>query len=152
MTKQEFIQEAALRLLCSHFAYTMDEVVQNARDLADEIYGKEDPSDLSRPAPTVSDPKADDIEVLVREIERVEEEHVSKHNREYQERTGYRGNFQKSGFAVRLRTVSAENGIRTVGDLLALGRYGFLKLPKVGKLCTEMVDETLGKLYNIKNW
>jgi hypothetical protein len=39
-----------------------------------------------------------------------------------------------------------------VGDLLKIGRSGFLKYRNVGKGSISRIDDALEKLYGIKNW
>ncbi len=58
----------------------------------------------------------------------------------------------RSGFAATLARTFNHNGIKTVGDLLLIGRTQFKRYRQIGKMCISSIDETLNELYNIKNW
>lgn len=45
-----------------------------------------------------------------------------------------------------------ENGILTVGDLLRCGANKLSKARNVGRTTINMIDDTLEKYYNIKDW
>jgi len=144
MTKQEFIQEAALRILGSHFACTMREVAENARRLADEIYGEQAaPSGTAGTAPDLS---GEPIELLLEEVDKVEQDRVEDKIR----RHGCR--FQKGGIHVRVVKVFSAFDIRTVGELLKRSRGWFARQLTIGPLCVETVDRALDNLYGIKEW
>ena len=65
---------------------------------------------------------------------------IVKHDRKY----------ESSG--TRFHNIVTKNEIKTVGDLLKLGRVGFLKLYLSGQKLAQRVGEALEELYGITNW
>ena len=148
MTRQEFIQQAALRLISARPEAMMFEISDLAVNLANCIYGidEEASSDAFRPSPAVSDPSKEPIQTLLTEVGRVEGLHVAE-----RKRRNY-GYAQKGGIDVRLTNAFRAEEINTVGDLLRLGSRSFLKLRNVGPHSLKFVSEALKNLYNIENW
>lgn len=66
------------------------------------------------------------------------------------ERKGY--GYNSGGYAYKLTKIFKDNNIKTVGDLLRMGKQAFMKLNKVGKGSYTRVDDALEDLYNIKGW
>lgn len=58
----------------------------------------------------------------------------------------------KRGYDVRLRTIFDDNDIKTVGDLLRIGRLTFRKYRNVGRKSIYVLDNALNELYDIKGW
>ena len=56
------------------------------------------------------------------------------------------------GFRHRFWIVSDENDIKTVGDILAMGRGSFRALHLVGDKLTRNVGEALKEKYGIASW
>lgn len=139
MNKKEFIIEAALRMV-SQGMPVMD-IPQAARQLADELF-PETPIHHGKP-------ETDSIEVLLKEVDRLEQEQLNK-QRELYKATGW--TFQRSGFATRLHKAFKTEDINTVGDLTTRGRRELLKMRNVGKTSVELIDQALVNLYNITTW
>lgn len=137
MNKNEFIIEAALRMVGNYQGVTMEDIAGMARDLADELY-PEAPIHHGKP-------DTDSIEVLLKEVAKVEEQHVEELKKDYRYR-------QKGGLDIRLRNAIASCSIETVGDLLKYGRRELQKTRNVGPHTVECVDEALLNLYNITTW
>ena len=64
---------------------------------------------------------------------------------------GWRG-YKKRGNAIRFIYVAHEHDIKTVGQLLAVGRAKFEEFRKMGKSCADRISEALDNLYGIKSW
>ena len=62
------------------------------------------------------------------------------------------GRLRGHGYSVRLERIFRDNGIRTVGDLLRIGKTGFLKIKDVGKGSSTRIDDALEELYGITEW
>ena len=139
MNKKEFIIEAALRMVSQ--GMPVHNIPQAARQLADELY-PEAPIHHGKP-------DTDSIEVLLKEVERLENEKVNEQKERHRDMNW---TFQRSGFAVRLHKVFESEDIHTVGDLLQRGRREFLKMRNVGKTSVELIDQALANLYNITTW
>lgn len=145
MNKKEFIIEAALRMVGNYQGVTMEDIAGMARDLADELY-PEEPIHHGKP-------DTDSIEVLLKEVDRLDQENAKAETERYRQMYGHdMYHAQKSGHAVRLQKVFKTADVKTVGDLLSRGSREFLKMPKAGKLCVEIVDQALVNLYNITTW
>ena len=56
------------------------------------------------------------------------------------------------GYGVRLGKVFESNNIKTVGDLLRIGRRNFRKYRSVGGGSISRIDNALEMLYDIKDW
>ena len=56
------------------------------------------------------------------------------------------------GYEVRLEKIFESNDIKTVGDLLRIGRRDFRKYRSVGSGSITRIDEALEDLYDIKGW
>ena len=56
------------------------------------------------------------------------------------------------GYEVRLGKIFESNNIKTVGDLLRIGRRNFRKYRSVGGGSISRIDDALEDLYNIKGW
>ena len=56
------------------------------------------------------------------------------------------------GYEVRLEKIFESNDIKTVGDLLRIGRRDFRKYRSVGGGSITRIDEALEDLYDIKGW
>jgi len=153
MTKQEFIQEAALRLIGARPSEPMCEIHRLAKNLADLIYpdDEEVSSDPVRPIPTRSDLPKDDISYLLQEAYRVEHQMAREYERKFKERHGYFP-FKREGIAARIQKRFIVERISTVGDLLERGRTGILKTPGFGKKSIELIDQALLNLYCIETW
>ena len=63
---------------------------------------------------------------------------------------GYNG--YDPGYGVRLGKIFESNDIKTVGDLLRIGRRNFRKYRSVGGGSISRIDNALEKLYDIKGW
>jgi hypothetical protein len=56
------------------------------------------------------------------------------------------------GYGVRLAKVFDANDIKTVGDLLRVGRHKFRTYNSVGNGSVTRIDDALEELYNIMSW
>ena len=56
------------------------------------------------------------------------------------------------GYGVRLEKIFESNNIKTVGDLLRIGRRNFMKCRSVGCGSSSLIDNALEMLYDIKDW
>lgn len=56
------------------------------------------------------------------------------------------------GYGVRLGKILESNNIKTVGDLLRIGRRNFKKYRSVGVGSISRIDDALEDLYDIKGW
>ena len=57
-----------------------------------------------------------------------------------------------TGYGVRLGKIFERNDIKTVGDLLRIGRRDFRKYGSVGSGSITRIDDALEDLYDIKGW
>ena len=143
MTRQEFIQEAALRMTFLLPERRVSEIADLARGLANSIYDEEEPEPELTPNPRDFDP----VEKILQEAERIDEEETRGRIEE-----GRAYKIQKKGYVERLRTAFRINGITTLGELLNLGRRNFSKTRSIGELSCAIIDKALDNLYNIKEW
>lgn len=141
MTKQEFIQEAALRMTFLLPERRVSEIADFARGLANSIYDEEEPEPELTPNPHDFDP----VEKILQEAKRIDEEETHGWTEE-----GRAYNIQR--ICNRLRNALRANDITTLGELLNFGRVRFKKTRCIGELSCTIVDKALDNLYNIKAW
>lgn len=65
---------------------------------------------------------------------------------------GYIAKNDYCGYGVRIGTTFKDHNIKTVGDLLRIGRGDFGKYNKVGRGSLRHIDNALEMLYDIKGW
>lgn len=162
MTKNEFIQEAALRLITAWSdagSFTTEELAQAAKQIADNVWEQFDDD-----KPEKSDEPAynsDTVQVLMKEIARIEKEEIDEKNRKSREDAAKHGwccyTYQSSGADVRFVNICRDERrcqvrIDTIGELISCGRNNFSRRLGVGKKTLELIDKTLENLYNIKTW
>lgn len=145
MTKQEFIQEAVLRLL-SIEVKPIEEVgdyVNYATRLADAVFQEEEIV-KEEAMLQFSDP----IQKLLDEIDRIDLEEAKKKEEEYRE-IGWVMKVNKKGRSARLSNIFNEHNIKTIGDLLNMGRVELSRKRNVGSICVFRVCDALRNLYGI---
>lgn len=143
MTRQEFIQEAALRLISAMNEYTITEVASWAKELAKEIYGEEEEEPE---IPYSNEP----ISAVIKEIDRMDCEERDANNAKLPLGTPWR--YNKRGHARIAQTACERESILTVAGLLAFGRSDFLGIYNIGPKVIKSVDKALENLYNIQKW
>ena len=62
------------------------------------------------------------------------------------------GEHKKRGNATRFKNVITAHNIKTVGQLLEIGRARFEQFRQIGRLCVDRISEALDNLYGIKSW
>ena len=154
MTKNEFIQEAALRLLTTRPDATMGQIADWATDLAGEFFHEqEQPSEKEM---LTAFPDDDKVQVVAKERARLEKEAIDRKNAEYKEK-GWFCHYQKSGADIRFLNVCydtsrGQNRIETVKDIIDCGSRNFERRRNMGHLTMDFLDKALENLYNIKSW
>ena len=149
MTKFEFIQEAALRLVTAWAEFTTESVATAAKALADEVWNQSDEEQ-----PEVPEPANEKVQILANEIKRIEEETIAEKNA-MKRNEGWkihRNYYQKAGADIRFLTVCHNENINTIGDMLNIGSQRFRNLRNMGPLTMRFVNQALENLYNIKAW
>ena len=147
MTKQEFIQQAALILLQHKYGESVDYLADYVKNYADAIYElcgqqQENPNPEAMAGCAADEP----IENLLREIDRLDGEELR------QKREKYKGYFQKNGYATKVRNICEHYGFIHVHNLIGFGRGAFKRERFVGEYCCAVVDQALKNLYNITSW
>ena len=160
MTKFEFIQEAALRILSACPEYPSGSIGDKAAELADEVWTHEDRPEQEEaeeePELLAAFPDGESIQVVAKEIARIEEEEIAEKNRQMKARGGWLC-YQKAGADIRFINVCrsdyrGQKSINTVKELIDCGRHDFGRRHQMGKLTLKLVDKALENLYNIKAW
>lgn len=191
MTKFEFIQEAALRLISLGASdkgfyglmpvitpqavmeqHSIGEYISGwAKEIADEVWklqGSDEPVQGSKvqgsseePEVLTGFPDTDTVQVLAKEIARLEAEQIAREN-EKAEKSGYKGwkgrpYRQVSGADSRFLNCCNDERyiygrIDTVKDLIACGRHAFRRRRNMGEKTMDLLDKALENLYNIKAW
>lgn len=150
MTRQEFIQEAALRLISVLPEQPMDYIAISAKELADQLFHDEE--EPQEPEVLTGIPDKEPIGNLLREIDRIDEEICYQKREQYKECKA-RNKPQKNGYAERVRGVCHYDiDITYVADLINYGRSSFKKKRNIGEKCCVIIDKALENLYDIKAW
>lgn len=106
----------------------MGEIAELAKELAGEFFHKDEP--LHRKAPLLKETlQSESIEILISEVE-----------------------IQKGVLGARLRSVCKANRIKSIGDLLHIGRKGFKTFRNIGVHTIETIDKVLEEYYSITEW
>ena len=153
MTKNEFIQEAALRLLQADSQFTAELLASVARHIADEVWKQLDDEHPAEKEVLAMVPDNEKVKTLAKEIARIENYEVEQKNA-IKRNQGWNGRnyYQISGADVRFLNVCQHEDISTLGDMMRIGRHGFSRLRNMGPLTMKLVDKALENLYNIKSW
>ena len=157
MTKNEFIQEAALRLITAWAgcSFTSENVADAAKQIADEVWKLFDEQPATGGSPAEAEvleafPDNEPIQTLAKEIARLETLELQA-KRAHNNTTYY----QKVGLDIRFLNVCKFGCVReidTVKDLIDFGRHEFSRLRNIGPHTMKLVDQALENLYNIKSW
>lgn len=150
MTKQEFIQKAALTILdnqaCEGVSPTAIAVF--TRELADEVWKQfEEEKQPEEPKEQTEYLYNEYIETLEEKIEMLEYDKLERLRKK-----NHPWKYKKSGYSARFASVCKGEEIHTVGQLLNMGREYFSQLRHVGPKLLELIDQALNELYNIKTW
>ena len=146
MTKNEFIQEAALRIVCFRRDLLMSEVYDAAVNLANCVFRLESESVVT-PQNALSP-----ISEICKELDRIDIEEKKKEKARAMDNGDRYWRGQKSGYAIKMQGVCRREGISTLQDLLAVGSVNFGKLFNVGYKLQEHVSIALKNLYDIDAW
>lgn len=162
MTKQEFIQEAALRLITANTEVPVSFVAELAKELADEIFKEgeqpvEEPQQeqpKEKPKTTASQYFYQPISTLVNEVDRLDREEIIRIKNDFKAKHGHELKTKsKIGYGARLKTTCTIHlHISTVGELLSLGRINFYGHYVVGQRTIQLIDQALFNLYGITEW
>lgn len=136
MTKQEFIEQAVLRLITEP-SLNCNEVVKRASDVASLIYDDEKENEDTT---TGKDFKNDGLVALFKEVDRLDV--LSNKNSKVKRR----------GYAKTFARVCSSWDINTIKDLLQVGSYKLRDARNIGAANLAIVGEALYSLYGIDKW
>ncbi len=160
MTKNEFIQEAALRLTTAWAStaasFKSEDVAIAAKRIADDLWKPIEEEHSEAFELLTAFPDNEPIQTVAKEIARLEKEQADKKNAGYKEK-GWFCHYQKSGADVRFLNLCRDTRrghkqILTVADLLEEGCLAFNRRYGVGQTLTDYIGKALDNLYNIKTW
>lgn len=131
MNREEFLMEAALRLITAKPEKEVSEIAGMANELTERVFAKTEELPITNE--NWYDKSFDTTPVT--------------------NITGYiERNYSHCGYSVRIARIFSENNIKTVGDLLHIGRRMFIRYRDVGRGSINRIDDALDELYNIKGW
>ena len=136
MTKQEFIEEAVLRLI-TETSLSCNEVVHRASEVASLMY---DDEAVNEDATAGKDFENESLAALFKEIERLD---ILSNKNSKIEKRGYRKKFAR---------VCRYLEINTIKDLLKTGSYNLKDARSIGAANLAIVSEALYSLYGIDKW
>ena len=136
MTKQEFIEQAVLRLITETYL-DFDEVVHRASEVASLMY---DDEVVSEDATAGKDYENESLVALIREVDRLDI--LNNKN----------SKVKKRGYAKTFARVCASWDINTIKDLLKVGSYRLKDARSMGATNLAIVSEALYSLYGIDKW
>lgn len=136
MTKQEFIEQAVLRLI-TETSLTCNDVVHRASEVASLIYDDEKENE---DATAGKDFENDGLAALFKEVERLDI--LSNRN----------SKIKKRGYAKQFARVCRYLEINTINDLLKTGSYNLKDARSIGEANLAIVSEALYSLYGIDKW
>lgn len=130
-TRQEFLMEVTLRLAGNLIEFDSKGIVDMAKDITDRVfdaYKEQENENQWWPKEVDEEPISKIINFIMT----------------YK----YRG----SGYGIRLNNLFIENNIKTVGDILRIGKIKMSNIKNLGKGSITRIDDALEGLYNIKSW
>lgn len=136
MTKQEFIEEAVLRLI-TETSLSCNEVVHRAKEVAFLMYDFEA---VNEDATAGKEYENESLVALFREVERLD---ILSNKNSKIEKRGYRKKFAR---------VCNVYEIETIKELLKIGSYGLKDARSMGAAILAIVSEALYNLYGIDKW
>ena len=136
MTKQEFIEQAVLRLI-TETSLRCDEVVNRASEVASLIYDDEKENE---DATAGKDYENESLAALIREVDRLDV--LDNKN----------SKVKKRGYAKTFARVCSSWDINTIKDLLKVGSYNLKDARSIGIENLAIVSLALYNLYGINNW
>lgn len=136
MTKQEFIEQAVLRLITAT-SLTCNEVVHRASQVASLIYDNEKENENTTAG---KDFEHESLAALLTEIE-ILDIVSNRHSK-----------VKKRGYAKTFARVCSSWDINTIKDLLKVGSYTFKNARNIGAANLAIVNEALYSLYGINKW
>lgn len=129
MTNREIKFELAKVALTTCRHMTSESLSESIKNLYEWI--------IEEPDVDVDKPKTDYDKTSVHEIIR----HLAN-----------KGKYGDQRYASSLVNVFNNNSINTIGDILRMGRRGFMQIKGVGKGSVTRIDDALEELYGIVNW
>lgn len=136
MTKQEFIEQAVLRLI-TETSLSCNEVVHRASEVASLMY---DDEAVSEDATAGKEYENESLAALFKEVERLD----ILSNR--------KSKIEKRGYAKQFARVCRYLEINTIKDLLKIGSYNLKDARSMGDANMAIVSEALYSLYGIDKW
>ena len=140
MTKQDLILHIAIDYLNKNFWISEDSRIEMVKRRAEAI------ANVLMPEDEKKDVRKTPIKEMVFAIDKVDS--IIRDQRT--KSTGKR--CLKKGHAVKFADACSRARIRTIGDLLDIGKTGFLCCPGVGASLLDAVSITLRTFYDIKEW
>lgn len=136
MTKQEFIEQAVLRLI-TETSLNSIEVVHRASECASLIYDDEKENEDTTAGKEYEN---ESLAALCSEVDRLDI--LSNRN----------SKIKKRGYAKQFARVCRYLEINTIKDLLQVGSYGLKDARSMGVANLAIVSEALYSLYGIDKW
>ena len=130
MNREEFLMEAALRLITAKPEKEVSEIAGMANELTEQVFAKTEELPITNE------------NWYGKSFDTIPVSNI----------TGCIERNHRCGYSARLERVFRENNIKTVGDLLHIGRQAFKWFRDVGTGSLRRIDEALEELYNIKGW
>jgi hypothetical protein len=132
MKREEFLMEAALRLIAAKPEENMWEIASMANDLTDRIFESVQQQEADSERWWSEEADKAPVNVIIGQIEK--------------------SSWRSTGYGVRLTRIFKDGNINTVGDLLRVGRHEFKRYRDVGGGSITRIDDALEELYNIQSW
>lgn len=136
MTKQEFIEQAVLRLI-TETSLSCNEVVHRASEVASLMY---DDEAVNEDATTGKEYENESLAALFREVERLDILYNKK------------SKVEKRGYAKKFARVCSVYEIETIKELLKIGSFNLKYVQNIGSASLAIVSEALYNLYGIDKW
>ena len=132
MKREEFLIEAALRLITAKPEEKISEIAYMANDLTERIFDKVQQQEADSERWWSEEVDKAPVNVIIEQIEK--------------------SSWRSTGYSVRLTRIFNDGNINTVGDLLRVGRHVFKKYRDVGVGSITRIDDALEELYNFQSW
>ena len=147
MTKEEFWQEAALRMLGVNPNWYDNEIIDRAKDFADAFFKEAGQQEQEEQASASSDDYLSrSIQEVIDEVDRLDLKASRKRGADIL------GRFSKAGYAKKINSFCDMISATTVGDLIKYGKNNAMESYRIGIGSIHIVDTALKNLYGIEEW
>ena len=144
MTKNEFMQEAALRAFGLEPYRNFDIIIKLSKDFTEAFFNATEQQEQE--SASSDDYLSRSIQEVIDEVDRLDLKASRKRGADIL------GRFSKAGYAKKINSFCDMISATTVGDLIKYGKNNAMESYRIGIGSIHIVDTALKNLYGIEEW